>query len=1048
MTDQTVPPTTVITPIVLLPELPVGSPAVTPWGHNGLGEIVYLRTYARDLADGSRREHWPETIERVIQGARDIYSRLTPAEEDLLRGHMLALRGTVSGRALWHLGTPLVGSAGMDGLTNCWYATITKPADFRWMMNRLMVGGGVGFSVERANVYKFPKVKGAAIVHERAPDTDFIVPDTREGWAEVVERAIDAHFTGKSFSYSTILIRPAGAPLKRFGGTASGPTALLEGIGEICKLMCARVHKHLRSTDILDIANIIGQIVVAGSSRRSAEIAIGDPDDALFIKAKRWANGAIPAWRQNSNNTLVVDRYEEIADEASFWKNFDGGSEPYGLFNRKLARKMGRTGEPRPDPTVEGVNPCFSADTRILTAEGWRSLAELAGLSPSIIQDRRVRGTIEVDGTESWAVDPRDNGVVRNQAHDVRITARQQQLFRLTTANGRTVRATGNHHFATPDGMVMLRDLKIGDDLLVGLPDPYVADRASHDWTLGYLIGLIASDGYIDERAAGISVWDTAGIIDLEAARIERLVDQVIGAEVEAEPMLAISGGSRPIQMRPHFGRQASSEGGVRKMTLRSRVIGSIMAARDWSKTDLRWLHHESRDFKAGFISGLMYGDGSVQDSKGSRTWRLSQSDQSFLADVQLVLQELGVRSSVLLRKDAGERMLPDGHGGRRLFHTKAMFELIISGRRQTDRAIIVLEVPPHHCDRWDSLGSRYTSSAYRDPDVTRVVSIEVDGIEDVWCLAEDERRTLIAEGLTARRCGEAMLADRESCNLATIWLPNIRSFEEFCEVSRLLYKVQKATALLPHPDPATEAIVHKNLRLGQNVTGILDATDEQRSWLSPGYEALRAFDKEWSAVLGVPESVRLTVVQPGGTLSLLAGVSSGIHASYARYYIRRVRFSASDPLVDICRQRGYPVLPEIGIDGKTDHSRWVVEFPCEAPEGTPLASGMSAIDQLSMMAWAGKVWADQGVSTTISYRIEELPAIREWLAEHYDNEVKSVSFLLYSGHGFALAPLEPMSEDEYHKRMAKVHASVEVDIHGISTIDDTECIGGACPVR
>ena len=297
--------------------------------------------------------------------------------------------------------------------------------------------------------------------------------------------------------------------------------------------------------------------------------------------------------------------------------------------------------------------------------------------------------------------------------------------------------------------------------------------------------------------------------------------------------------------------------------------------------------------------------------------------------------------------------------------------------------------------------------------------------------------------------CAEIGLAHREACNLATVFLPNIRSYEELVEVTRLLYKVQKATALLPHPDPSTQAIVHKNLRLGLSLTGILQATEEQRGWVSAAYEALRAFDVEWSRELGVRESVRLTAVQPSGTLSLLPGVTPGIHGAYARYYIRRVRFGANDPLVETCRERGYPVMYDVGLDGREDRSRFVVEFPAQAPDATPLASEMSAIDQLTWVTWAQRNWADNMVSVTVTYRDEELPAIRAWLAEHYDKEVKSVSFLRYSEHGFKLAPYEPIDEAEYQRRVAQVQRiKGPIEMLGESTVDTDECATGACPVR
>lgn len=625
---------------------------VTPWGYNGLGEIVYLRTYSRWLEDDGRSERWPETIDRVVKGIRNINAQLTESEEDRLADHMLSLRGTVSGRALWMLGTKMVDIAHQDALNNCYMSTVTKADDFRWIMDRLMVGGGVGFSVERSDVYQLPTVQKASIRHERSADADHIVSDTRTGWSTLIDHLVKAHFKGEDFSYSTLLVRGYGAPLKTFGGTASGPQALIDGVADICKVMCNRAGKKLRSVDVLDIVNIIGRVVVAGSSRRSAQISLGDQDDTLFLKAKKWSSGSIPAWRANSNNTIIVDNFSELRDNNLFWDNFNGGSEVYGLFNRKLSRNVGRAGEKNLDSSIVGGNPC--------------------------------------------------------------------------------------------------------------------------------------------------------------------------------------------------------------------------------------------------------------------------------------------------------------------------------------------LEIP---------------------------------------------------------------LGNKESCNLSTIWLPNVEKFEDFLDLSSILYKVQKATALLEHPSKESNTIIHKNLRLGQSIAGILQATDEQRAWLSPAYEALRELDSEWSKKLGVRESVRLTTIQPNGTLGLVGGTTPGIHPAYDRFYIRRVRFGSNDPLVPICKDKGYPVLPEVGLDGKVDHTRLVVEFPCEAPENTPLASTTTAEEQLEWVAWAQENWADNAVSVTVTYKDNELPSIKQWLSENYDTRIKSVSFLRYSDHGFALAPYEPVTKEEYDKRLLRINKET-ITLKGQSELDSSDCDTGICPVR
>jgi len=235
-----------------------------------------------------------------------------------------------------------------------------------------MLGGGVGFSVRREDVHELPRIKpDVEITHDELDgkatnDADFIVPDSREGWVYLLRKVLDSFFeTGKGFTYSTILIRGAGEKIRGFGGTASGPSILIDGITKICEVFKSREGKKLRSLDVLDINNIIGSIVVAGNVRRSAEIAIGDPDDFLFLRAKRWDLGGIPNYRAMSNNTIYCDSYDHTSD--ALWEGYAGNGEPYGLFNLPLSEKYGRISDgnlrsselyPTNKDNVVGTNPC------------------------------------------------------------------------------------------------------------------------------------------------------------------------------------------------------------------------------------------------------------------------------------------------------------------------------------------------------------------------------------------------------------------------------------------------------------------------------------------------------------------------------------------------------------------------------------------------------------------------------------------------------------------------------------------------------------------
>lgn len=221
-----------------------------------------------------------------------------------------------------------------------------------------MLGSGVGYNIQKEFVYQLPKPKKIKIVRQDTNDADFIVPDSREGWVKLLEEVLRAHFeTGKSFTYSTVLVRGKGALIKGFGGLASGPEELCGGITEISKILNARANKKIRPIDALDIMNIIGWIVVSGNVRRSAELAIGDCDDMQYLASKRWDLGNIPNWRGMSNNSVVCNDISVLPEQ--FWEGYLGNGEPFGLINLRNAQRMGRAGETQyPDADVLGFNPC------------------------------------------------------------------------------------------------------------------------------------------------------------------------------------------------------------------------------------------------------------------------------------------------------------------------------------------------------------------------------------------------------------------------------------------------------------------------------------------------------------------------------------------------------------------------------------------------------------------------------------------------------------------------------------------------------------------
>ncbi len=629
------------------------------WGFDGLGYVIFKRTYARKIEDKDRTEEWNETIARCIIGAQKIGAKYTKEEAERLYDLMFNLKCSFSGRSLWQLGTRTLDIVGMDSLLNCWVTKISNINDFVFVFMESMLGGGVGCNIAKEWTHELPRVKkGVRCKLKNTKDADFIVPDSKEGWAELWRRILEAYLiTGKSFTYSTVCIRSSGEPLKTFGGIAPGPKPLVDGAELLCKVLNSREGKKLRTDDIADIICIGGAIVKSGGIRRTALILGGDVDDMSYLNLKRWDLGILPSYRSNSNNSLLCSNFSHLSDK--FWDGYNGNGEPYGLINLKTSKKYGRLGEE------------------------------------------------------------------------------------------------------------------------------------------------------------------------------------------------------------------------------------------------------------------------------------------------------------------------------------------------------------------------------------------EIDGF-----ILEDESIEMV------NPCAEATLGDKESCNLAELFLNNIKSKEEMLDCARLLYKAQKAIAAGNYLHEETNEIVHKNMRLGLGVTGIAQSLNVVEEWCDFVYKGLRKFDKEWSKKNNYPQSIRLTVIKPSGTLSLLPGSTPGVHPGFAKHHIRRVRFSSNDPLLPKLKESGYRMEPEIQLDRSINHDITIVSFPANFSEETLCAKECTAIKQLELVKKLQEKWADQAVSVTVYYSKDELGDIKKWLKDNYNNSVKTVSFLLRENHGFTQAPLEEITKEQYEEYKKEI----KLFEYGISSsnemLDAFECESGACPVR
>lgn len=326
----------------------------TEWSN--LARVVFRRTYARK--DTGRLENWNDTVERAVLG--NVRGRNVPEQEvKKLIEFSVRRKSTFAGRGLWFSGSPAHSRIGGAACNNCWFFTAEDWFNFVVAQDLLMLGGGVGLSVQHKYVSQLPRIKkGVEIQHIPGKDAQFIVPDSREGWCDLLRKVLKSFFvSGKGFTYSTYCVRGYGEDIKGFGGVASGPRPLIDFVTRLSSLLNSRAGKAVRPIDAADILTLTAEMVVAGNVRRSAIIIIGDPHDKEYLKAKRWDLAPLPTHRSNANYSVYADDVDDL--HPLFWKTYEIG-EPFGIINVTNIQKYGRIGELKTD-TATGSNPCGEA---------------------------------------------------------------------------------------------------------------------------------------------------------------------------------------------------------------------------------------------------------------------------------------------------------------------------------------------------------------------------------------------------------------------------------------------------------------------------------------------------------------------------------------------------------------------------------------------------------------------------------------------------------------------------------------------------------------
>jgi ribonucleoside-triphosphate reductase len=368
-------------------------------------------------------------------------------------------------------------------------------------------------------------------------------------------------------------------------------------------------------------------------------------------------------------------------------------------------------------------------------------------------------------------------------------------------------------------------------------------------------------------------------------------------------------------------------------------------------------------------------------------------------------------RSALIVLGNANDREFRDA---------KKDWQAVLTHRHSSNNSIVFETENQIDAFNWEALVE--DNATYGEP-----------GILNLWKIRQTDPW---AEGVNP--CGEQPLHDREACNLSEIY-PALIGTKDLHKVLKAVTRYTLRQRLESMRDERADQVRRKNMRVGIGLGGICDfAWDEAE--LRGMYYAIRVEANNYADELNVERPIAVTTVKPSGTISLLNGSSPGIHAPFAPFYVRRTRIGKDEAMAQALVEAGVPNEPCVyDSTGNT----LVFSFPMRS-DAAVTVQNQSVADQVERQVSVQRSWADNAVSSTISFNEDEKGELAGLLRKHVKG-LKSISCLPRQ-HGYQQPPYEAISEDEYTKLTAGID-----DKHPLTDggeLDTLECEGGVCPIK
>jgi len=764
----------------------------------------------------------------------------------------------------------------------------------------------------------------------------FVLPveDSLESIFTAVKNMAFIEKSGGGVGFDFSKLRPKGDIVKSTKGVASGPVSFMR---------------------VFDAAT---EVIKAGGKRRGAMMGVlrvDHPDVVEFITSKQK-----PGVLSNFNvSVAVTDEFmKECEEDGEYWLINPRNNEKVrkvkaGTFWNLMAKSAWESGDPgvifidelnRRNPIseigrIEATNPCLTSDAWIMTKDGARQVKELLGKMFTVILNAGEWPTSE-DGF---------------------FLTGSKSVYNLKTKEGFELRLTGDHKILKVQRLTRykietiwesVKSLKSGDKVVLNDHRKLKGWEGKLGEREGYLIGLLLGDGTIKKNKVILSSWGE-------------------GEGAKAVRMLALNY-SETFPHRSDFKgwMEVKNRGEYRLSLGYFKKLAVELGLKPGKKTITQEMEKASSGFCKGLLKGLFDADGSVQGSRSKGfSVRLAQSDVNILKAVQRMLLRFGIFSKIYMnRRTRGTSKMPNGKGGTKEYLRRPQHELMIS---KENMLYFYERVGFSDSDKMEKLGkivNDYKRKMNRERFLATIDEVTINNMEEVYDVKIPGINALDANGFYVHNCGEQPLLPYESCNLGSV---NLSRMVENGKVDwkKLREIVRNAVHLLDNvidanrfPLKEIEEMTKANRKIGLGVMGFADmliklgipydseealklgekvmkfVTEEARKrsvGLGEERGSFPNFDKSvWKDKYHCLRNATITTIAPTGSISIIAGCSSGIEPLFAISFMRNVldgtRLFETNPLFEIAaKERGFysaGLLEEIARTGSVQGIEGVPE--------------------------------------------------------------------------------------------------------------------------